>query len=152
MEMDTGYRASRCRRHHGAAYCPHSFSLFAWACSCSSFGVRIISFKTVRYNALWSSRLPILSYLGVFCKYPPLHYNDLQCKMVLLCNKMRNKLKRKQNFIYNFALEIVEWDRLVPIYLEYCYWFIFYLVSFKLRNFVKALLQPIKMSWFLFKR
>ena len=29
--MDSGYRASRCRRYHGAAYGPHSFSLFTWA-------------------------------------------------------------------------------------------------------------------------
>ena len=72
--------------------------------------------------------------------YLPFCYNDLQCKMVLLCNKMRKKLKRKQNFIYIFVLEIVERDRLVPIYLDCCHWFncFFYLVSFKLRCFVKA--------------
>ena len=29
--MDSGYRASRCRRYHGAAYSPHRFSLFTWA-------------------------------------------------------------------------------------------------------------------------
>ena len=28
--MDSGYRASRCRRYHGAAYGPHRFSLFTW--------------------------------------------------------------------------------------------------------------------------
>ena len=33
--MDSGYRASRCRRYHGAAYGPHRFSLFTWASACS---------------------------------------------------------------------------------------------------------------------
>ena len=36
--MDTGYRASCCRRYHGAAYCPHRFSLFTWASACCCTG------------------------------------------------------------------------------------------------------------------
>ncbi len=36
--MDSGYRASRCRRYHGAAYCPHRFSLFTWASACCCTG------------------------------------------------------------------------------------------------------------------
>ena len=36
--MDSGYRASRCRRYHGIAYGPHRLSLFTWASACCCTG------------------------------------------------------------------------------------------------------------------
>ena len=60
MEMDTGYRASRCRCHHGTAYGPHSFSLFTWASACCCTG----SCVKIKKKVPKSSRLGTPLYKG----------------------------------------------------------------------------------------